>query len=450
MPPDSTIVALSTAPGVGAIAVIRISGSAALKIAHKLLKNKNPIKPRIAFHANIYDDDELLDDVIVLFFKNPSSYTGEDLVEISCHGGPYIINRILETCIKHGADIAQPGEFTKRAFINGKLDLSQAEAIADLVAAQTSLSHQAAISSLSGTIGREIDDLRDQIINLISILELELDFSENELELTTSQTIQNSLKSISKKTKQLYSSYSGGKILGQGALVPIVGPPNSGKSSLWNAFLKEERAIVTPFPGTTRDSLEETISIDGYLIRLLDTAGIRLTKNPIEKIGIDRAIAGLQKGDVVLFVIDPTKPIKSEWSKYYQHNNTIIVINKTDIAPPIKINRLIKHFKNIPTVTTSAKNHTGIHELSEKIIDILSQKTVAAENIIITSQRQAILLRNALRNLDTARQNINKDMPTEIIIADLRQALNNFDNLLGKITTEEILNNIFQNFCIGK
>lgn len=451
MYPDSTIVALSTAPGVGAIAVIRLSGPRALNIAQYLTGSGFKIKPREVLRTNILYGDNIIDDVLLSFFKSPNSFTGEDLVEISCHGSPYIVKKIIDLCLGGGAVLAQPGEFTKRAFINGKIDLAQAEAVSDLVFSQTRSAHKAALNMLTGAVGREINDLHKKIIETISILELELDFSDNEIDPTPRGKIIYSIRSILQKTKFLYSSYSGGKILKQGALVPIIGPPNSGKSSLLNAFLKEERAIVTPHPGTTRDALEETIVVDGFLIRLLDTAGIRKTANPIEKIGIERSIASFQKGDIVLFVIDANKPIKKEWEIYYkQSKHSIIVINKIDIAEKKKIERLQKQFKSFPNIQISAKNHTGIRDLSHLIVGMISDQTVVADSLIITNKRHAILLHEAAKYLAVSLKHIRIGLPSEMIIADLRMALNKFDEILGKNTTDDILNSIFKNFCIGK
>jgi len=448
---DSTIVALSTAPGVGAIAVIRLSGSRSLNIAQLLIGVDGKIKPREVTRFNILSGDDIIDDVLITYFKNPNSYTGEDLIEISCHGGPYIVNKIIELCLKGGAVLAKPGEFTKRAFINGKIDLAQAEAVSDLVFSQTQSAHKAALNMLTGKVGRDINDLRNKIIEIISILELELDFSDNEINPIPPGKIQKSIGLILQRTKYLYASYSGGKILKQGAVVPIVGPPNSGKSSLLNAFLKEERAIVTPYPGTTRDSLEETIVVNGFLIRLVDTAGIRKTTNPIERIGIDRSVACFQSGDVVLFVIDANQPIKKDWERYYlQKKRLIIVINKTDIADKKKIVRLQNKFKSFPCILTSARYHTGIHDLSQMIVKIISNQTAVLDSVIITNKRQAILLNSAARYLTIAQKHIMTGLPSEMFIADLRMALNKFDEILGKITTDEILNNIFNNFCVGK
>lgn len=450
MSSNFTIIALSTPPGLGALAIIRLSGPRALDILYHLTRSSIKLSPRVAHNLNIFEGNDVLDNAIIIFYKEPASYTGEDLVEISCHGSPFIINKIIELCTKKGAALAQPGEFTRRAFINGKIDLTQAEAVADLVFSQTQSAHKAAMHLLEGDVGREIETLRKDLIDLISILELELDFADNEIDpLPISDQII-MLDKILKINNFLLNSYSCGKIIKQGALVPIIGPPNSGKSSLLNALLNEERAIVTPYPGTTRDSLEETVQTGGYLLRLLDTAGIRKTKNPIEKLGINRTKDCINKGDIVLFVVDVTGPIKRDWSNYYKRENVITVINKIDIASKEEITRYDMHFKRHPHVQISAKNRIGIDNIKSIIAKMLSLKTGSSDSLIITNQRQAQNLRVARSYLLNAKKHLNYNLSPEIIIADLRQALGEYDKILGKTSTEEILNNIFQNFCIGK
>ncbi len=450
MSTENTIVALSTPPGRGALAVVRLSGPKSPDIVHKLTKTTTQLKPRVAQHLNLYKNGELLDDAVIIYYKAPMSYTGEDLVEISCHGSPFIVNQLIELCLRYGARLAQPGEFTRRAFLNGKFDLTQAEAVADLVFSQTQASHQAAIKSLEGTIGKEFAELRSKIIELITILELELDFSDHEIDTISPHELSKSIDNILKINSKLLKSYSCGKILKQGALVPIIGPPNSGKSSLLNAFLNEERAIVTPYPGTTRDSLEEAIQAGGYMIRLLDTAGIRKTKNPIEKIGIDRTKKNIKTGDIILFVIDATQPIKREWLEYYNSKNTIVVINKIDIAPQKSLTKYEKHFSQYHHIFISAKKRQGIHKLTEMIVDSISQQISNADSLIITNQRHATGLRTAKKYLFSAQKHIRQSLAPEMIIADLRMALNEYDKILGKTSNDEILNNIFQHFCIGK
>ncbi|HPC34999.1 MAG TPA: tRNA uridine-5-carboxymethylaminomethyl(34) synthesis GTPase MnmE [Candidatus Marinimicrobia bacterium] len=450
MASESTIVALSTPPGLGALAVVRLSGPKSPGIVQKLTQTTAQLKPRIAQHVNLYSNDELVDDAVVIYYKAPNSYTGEDLVEISCHGSPFIINKLIELCLAHGARLAQPGEFTRRAFLNGKFNLTQAEAVADLVFSQTQASHRAAIQSLAGSIGKKFSELRNQIIELISILELELDFAENEIDKIPANELIKSISNILKINNNLLKSYSCGKILKQGVLVPIIGPPNSGKSSLLNAFLNEERAIVTPYPGTTRDSLEEAIQAGGYIIRLLDTAGIRKTKNPIEKIGIDRTKDNIQKGDIILFVVDATQPIQRAWTEYYSSKNTIVVINKIDIASQKSLTRYEKHFAPFPHIFVSAKKHQGIHKLTELIVDSIKKQVGASDSLIITNQRHATGLRTAKQYLLTTQKHLKQNLAPEILIADLRMALDEYDKILGKTSNEEILNNIFQHFCIGK
>ncbi|MFH1214819.1 MAG: tRNA uridine-5-carboxymethylaminomethyl(34) synthesis GTPase MnmE [Candidatus Neomarinimicrobiota bacterium] len=452
MSPEKTIIALSTPPGLGAIAIIRLSGQLSLKIVSKIISLKSVITPMVSFYTKIYAGEDLLDDAIVTYYKAPRSYTGEDAVEISCHGSPYIINKIIEMCLMRGATLAQPGEFTRRAFINGKMDLSQAEAVSDLVFSQTQAAHKVAIEAICGSIGQKITVLRNNLVDLISILELELDFSENEIDATSNNDLARAIDNVLIKTRSLIKSYSCGKILKRGVLIPIVGPPNSGKSSLLNAFLNEERAIVTPFPGTTRDTLEEAIQAGGHLLRLLDTAGIRTTNNHIEKIGINRTLKSIQRGDIVLFVIDASKPIKNIWKQHYIKNrNTIIVINKIDIIKNDSLKKFHEIFAEYSHVFVSAKKHTGLHELTKMILDIISDKIQTDDSVIISDLRHLKALQDARRKLSWARkQMVDTGRAPEIIIADLRLVLDHFDEILGKTTNDDILNNIFNKFCIGK
>ncbi len=446
----NTIVALSTAPGFGAIAVVRLTGPISLSII-STLTNKKAFKPRLATFTKIFYKTNHLDDIIVTYFKAPESYTGEDVVEISCHGSQYIIERIIELCINEGARNAEPGEFTKRAFLNGKMDLSQAEGVADIIHTQTQAAHLASTNLLDGHTGIFIKKCQKQLIDIISLLELELDFSDQEIDFTPKSKIENQLVDLQNTLQMLIQSFNYGKLVKEGIRVPIIGPPNSGKSSLLNAFLQEERVIVSPTAGTTRDSIEESFRRGGYQFRLIDTAGLRQTTDSVEQKGIERTNKYIQQADLILFIIDPSKPV-SDFQKYLPNNldDTIIILNKIDIISESQLNNKQKYFKNFNTITISAKTHNGIHRLADKMVNHIKVKRPKNENIIITRKRHKYSLINTKQSLEHALFSIKDNQPSEIIVMDLRIALDSLSEILGKVYNDDILNNIFKNFCIGK
>ena len=450
---NPTIVAISTPHGFGGISIVRLSGSKSLDIANKIFTSSREIKPHFSTYGQIHDTiyRSHLDSSVITYFKAPNSYTGEDIIEISCHGSPYITERIIDICIKAGARLAEPGEFTKRAFLNGKMDLSQAEGTADLIYSQTKAAHKESINLLEGKTGQTIKGFRKTLIDTIALLELELDFSEEEIEFTPISEIVSTLSDLTEKINRLIQSYNYGKMVKQGFLVPIVGPPNSGKSSLLNAFLQEERVLVSSHPGTTRDTIEESFQKGGFQFRLVDTAGLRKTDDSIEGLGISKTLDNIQKADIILFVIDVTRPFSDFLPCLPKISNDIlIVLNKIDISSEKQIKATAEYFYKQEYVMTSAKKHYGIHEIADIMVLTAKSKAPKADNVIITRKRHRDALSWALNSISESLNNAKKGLSSEIIVVDLRIALDALDEILGKTTNEDILNTIFSNFCIGK
>ncbi|MBO8131343.1 MAG: tRNA uridine-5-carboxymethylaminomethyl(34) synthesis GTPase MnmE [Candidatus Marinimicrobia bacterium] len=449
-----TIIAISTPPGIGAISIVRLSGSLSHHIVKKIFKaKKDPIYPRVATFGRVTDNGQPIDDVIVIFYKAPHSYTGEDMVEINCHGNPYIANRIIELCTKNGARLAEPGEFTKRAFLNGKLELTQAEAVADLINSLTKISNETSLKILEGKLGNKLENIKKKLIDLISLIEIELDFQEENIETISRKELLKKISETKREIERLTESYEYGKIAQHGITVAIVGPPNSGKSTLLNSFLKKERAITSPIPGTTRDYIEESISIKGYLLKLIDTAGIRQTHDDIEKAGIEQSYKIANSSDTVLFVVDITNPGDIRFAieeKNIKIDNVIFVLNKTDKVKKDKICDIEKFFNGKTYALISAKTGKGVHELGVKIIESIETKKKPQADIIITNQRHYKELKNARKSLKSALRLIKDNMPAELISSELRFCLEHIDRITGKTTSDDILNNIFSKFCIGK
>jgi tRNA modification GTPase len=447
----STIVALSTPRGHGGIAVVRLSGKRSLPIINSMLKTKQEIGHAKAVYGKVLDENGLIDSAVVTFFKAPHSYTGEDLVEISHHGNPFISDLIIDVCKKYGAVVAQPGEFSKRAFLNGKMDLSQAEGVADIVFSDSRSALSASTNLIEGRIGTEINTIKSDIIDIIARTELELDFLDEEITRTPPSDLISQITSIIHNINNLLKSYDYGKIVRNGILCPIVGPPNSGKSSLFNALLHEERVIVSPHPGTTRDFIEESIRVGDYQIRITDTAGIRETEDEIENVGIKRSIGFLDRGDILLYVIDSsdTKTQINLPPKAIQQK-TIYIFNKSDIATKEQIQKMTAKFANNSFIVCSAKEHTDIHEIALEILARVEKLKPASAAIVLTRQRHKDALVSANSFLQKAIHGISNKIPPEAYVINLRESLEQIDTILGKTTNDEILNNIFFHFCIGK
>ena len=444
-----TICALATAAG-GAIGIIRISGPKSLEIlSHVFTKDISNAQPNTIHYGYIKDGTEVVDEVLVSVFRAPHSYTGEDSVEISCHGSRYILNKVLALLIANGCRQAGPGEFTQRAYLNGKMDLSQAEAVADLIASTNQATHQIAMSQLRGHFSSKLAQLREQLLKLTSLLELELDFSDHEdLEFADRNELQELAKTIDNHVNRLAYSFQTGQALKQGLPVAIVGNTNVGKSTLLNRLLKDDRAIVSDVHGTTRDTIEDTIDINGITFRFIDTAGIRQTQDEVEQIGITRTYAAIEKARIVLWLID-TEPSTKEINDILQRteNKKLIVIkNKADKVDNNSYNTLKLSF-----ITISAKYGTGIDELEQAIYQAADIPALTENDIIVTNARHYDALVRAHDSIQRVIDGLQMQLSGDLLSEDLRQALDTLAEITGgQITPNEVLGNIFKNFCVGK
>ena len=444
-----TICALATATG-GAIGIIRISGPKSLEIlSHVFTKDITNAQPNTIHYGNIKDGTEVVDEVLVSVFRAPHSYTGEDSVEISCHGSRFILNKVLALLIANGCRQAGPGEFTQRAYLNGKMDLSQAEAVADLIASTNQATHQIAMSQLRGHFSSKLAQLREQLLKLTSLLELELDFSDHEdLEFADRSELQELAKTIDNHVNRLAYSFQTGQALKQGIPVAIVGKTNVGKSTLLNRLLKDDRAIVSDVHGTTRDTIEDTIDINGITFRFIDTAGIRQTQDEVEQIGITRTYAAIEKARIVLWLID-TEPSTKEINDLLQraeNKKLIIIKNKADKTDNNSYNTL-----KLPFVTISAKFGTGIDELEQAIYEAADIPALTENDIIVTNARHYDALVRAHDSIQRVIDGLQMQLSGDLLSEDLRQALDTLAEITGgQITPNEVLGNIFKNFCVGK
>ena len=446
---NETICALATATG-GAIGIIRISGPKSLEIlSHVFTKDISNAQPYTIHYGNIKDGTEVVDEVLVSVFRAPHSYTGEESAEISCHGSRYILNKVLALLIANGCRQAGPGEFTQRAYLNGKMDLSQAEAVADLIASTNQATHQIAMSQLRGHFSSKLAQLREQLLKLTSLLELELDFSDHEdLEFADRSELLELAKTIDNHVNRLAYSFQTGQALKQGIPVAIVGKTNVGKSTLLNRLLKDDRAIVSDIHGTTRDTIEDTIDINGITFRFIDTAGIRQTQDEVEQIGITRTYAAIDKARIVLWLID-AEPSTEEINDVLQRteNKKLIVIkNKADKADNNSYNSL-----KLPFITISAKFGTGIDELEQAIYEAADIPALTENDIIVTNARHYDALVRAHDSIQRVIEGLQIQLSGDLLSEDLRQALDTLAEITGgQITPNEVLGNIFKNFCVGK
>ena len=444
-----TICALATAPG-GAIGIVRISGNETLEILSRVFtKDLTNAQPNTIHYGHIRNGKETIDEVLVSVFRAPHSYTGEESAEISCHGSRYILNKVLALLIANGCRQAGPGEFTQRAYLNGKMDLSQAEAVADLIASTNQATHQIAMSQLRGHFSSKLAQLREQLLKLTSLLELELDFSDHEdLEFADRSELTDLTKTIDNHITRLAKSFETGQALKQGIPVAIVGKTNVGKSTLLNRLLKDDRAIVSDVHGTTRDTIEDTIDINGITFRFIDTAGIRQTQDEVEQIGITRTYAAIDKARIVLWLID-AKPSTEEINDILQRTENkklIIIKNKADKANNNSYNLL-----NRPFITISAKFGTGIEELEQAIYEAANIPALTENDIIVTNARHYDALVRAHDSIQRVIDGLQIQLSGDLLSEDLRQALDTLAEITGgQITPNEVLGNIFKNFCVGK
>jgi tRNA modification GTPase len=466
---NDIICAISTPQGNGAIAVIRLSGSGAIELCDKLFQSPKGNKKLIDQAANtihfgvLKDDDKIVDEVVVSIFRNPHSYTGEDIVEISCHGSEYIQQQILQLFIKNGARLAKPGEFTMRAFLNGKMDLSQAEAVADLIASASASSHRVAIQQMRGGFSSEIAVLRGQLLHFISLLELELDFSEEDVEFADRKQLHNLLHNISVLIERLLNSFKLGNVIKNGIPVAIVGQTNVGKSTLLNRILNEEKAIVSDIAGTTRDVIEDVINIEGVVFRFIDTAGIRDTTDTIETIGIERTFDRIDKASIVLFLIDANdnendisiaiKKVKDRIGK--SDKKLIALLNKIDQLDKTKektIDNILSNSlsKDDTKLKISAKTGENINQLISELLSVVNLNALNQNEVIITNTRHYEALQRASESLQRAIDGLNTGITGDFLAQDIRETLHYLGEITGEITTDEVLSNIFKNFCIGK
>ena len=454
-----TIVAPATAQGDGAIAIVRISGKEAVGIADTIFSSKEvgELPSNYANFGIVKDENQnILDEVLLTVFRNPKSYTGEDLVEISCHASPYIVRELINRILSLGARLAEPGEFTMRAYLNGKLDLSQAEAVADLIAAESKAGHDLALSQMRGSFSSKIEELRLRLIDFASLLELELDFSEEDVEFADRGQLKELLGEVLNTVERLIDSFRLGNVLKKGVPTVISGRPNAGKSTLLNVLLQEDRAIVSEIAGTTRDTIEEVVNIDGILFRFIDTAGIRETRDEIEATGVQRTLDHISKAALVLYLFDlaemSVEEIKEDLSKLPNRGaRLILVANKSDKNQDAdKTAKIRDAFPNYPAIEISAKKEVNIEELQKALYSEVVGSIDLEERIIISNVRHHDALIKVKENLEAVQQGLDDLIPSDLVAMDLRQALHYLGSITGAIGTEDLLGNIFGKFCIGK
>lgn len=466
---DDTICAISTPSGKGAIAIIRCSGPSAFEICEKIVRLNSgnnvlsDLPANTMHYSTVFDGKEIIDQVVTGIFRQPHSYSGEDTVEISCHGSPYIQKKILELLIESGARMATPGEFTMRAFFNGKLDLTQVEAVADLISSGSEAAHRIAINQMRGGFTKEIKRLRDKLLNFTTLVELELDFSEEDVEFADRNALKALINEINGTLQSLSDSFRLGNVIKQGIPVAIVGRTNAGKSTLLNLLLREEKAIVSEIEGTTRDSIEDVISIKGVHFRLIDTAGLRHTEDVIEKMGIERTWQKIDQAMIIIQVLD----IKSKANELNdvaarirnsENGNTkkrILVLNKIDKIPTEKLKELIAEHRSLLShdeviIPVSASHGTNLQLLEQALLDAGDYAESEENDVIITNVRHYEALEKALSAMKRAKEGLINSVPGDLLAQDIRETMHYLGEITGEITTDEVLGNIFKNFCIGK
>jgi len=447
-----TIIALATPAGSGAIGVIRLSGPKAVAITNDIFKGKNLSKQasHTIHFGTIRDGEAVIDEVLVSLFIAPASYTKEDVVEISCHNSQFIIERIIKLAMKHGARPAKPGEFTLRAFLNGGLDLSQAEAVADLIASNSQASHQMAMQQMRGGFSNELKNLREQLIHFASMIELELDFAEEDVEFANRDDLKALIYKINHVLQRLISSFEQGNVMKNGVPVVIAGKPNVGKSTLLNALLNEERAIVSEIAGTTRDTIEDEINIHGITFRFIDTAGIRSTEDLIEAQGVERTYAKMKAAKLIIYMVDPHQPLKEVESQLEELEHMaipyVMIVNKADLISPQQQLELAHLNPNF----ISAKNREGIEELKEEILRKVNLAKINTDDVLVSNIRHLESLQKTSEALARVLENVDGSVTSDFLSMDIKQALYYLGEITGEVTTDDLLENIFSKFCIGK
>ena len=456
---DDTIAAIATAPGEGGIGIIRISGEKSLQVAQSIFKSKSgkmikDYNARTLIYGTVVDNEKVIDEVLVAYMKGPNSYTAEDVIEINCHGGFISVKKILELILSKGVRLAEAGEFTKRAFLNGRIDLSQAEAIIDVIKSKTDMAHEVAQSQLEGSLAKKIKDLRMNVTEVLAHLEVSIDFAEEDVEEITYQTLEEKALELRNEIKKLYDTAESGKILRDGLKTVIVGKPNVGKSSLLNSILGENRAIVTDIAGTTRDVIEEFVNIKGIPLKIVDTAGIRETEDIVEKIGVEKSRESFSTADLVIMVLDASRKLSEEDMEILEslkNKKTIVLLNKMDLEPQIELEKIEEFVNSEDIIKISALKHQGIEELQDKIEAMVYHGSVKnSSNLMITNSRHKDALFKAYESINDAISAIEQRMPYDFIEVDFKNIWDYLGYINGDTVQEDLLDTIFANFCIGK
>ena len=450
---NDTIAAISTTLGVGAISIIRVSGSDAIKIVNSIFKGKDlkRVESHTISYGHIKDGDNLLDEVLVSVMKSPKTFTTEDIVEINCHGGIATTNKVLEAVLKNGARLAEPGEFTKRAFLNGRIDLSQAESTMDLINAKTESKRKAALNGLDGYVSKLIKNLRQEILEILATIEVNIDYPEYEdIETMTNEKLKPKIENVIKEIKKIIKESENGKVLTSGIKTVIIGRPNVGKSSLLNRLLDEEKAIVTDIEGTTRDTVEGSITINGVMLDIIDTAGIRKTNDIVEKIGVNKSYSLIESADLVIIVLNNNEKLTEEDKnilEYCKNKKVIVVINKSDLADKIDISNIT--YENI--IRTNTVDLNGLDELKDKIVELFNLEELTKEDYkYLNNVRQISLIKEAKDILLEALSGINNATPVDLVEIDIKRAWEKLGEIIGATYTDELLDQLFSQFCLGK
>ena len=456
---DDTIAAIATAPGEGGIGIIRISGDKSLQVAQSIFKSKSgkmikDYNTRTLIYGKIVDGEKVIDEALVVYMKGPNSYTAEDVIEINCHGGFISVKKILELILSKGVRLADAGEFTKRAFLNGRIDLSQAEAIIDVIKSKTDMAHEVAQNQLEGSLAKKIKDLRMNVTEVLAHLEVSIDFAEEDVEEITYQTLEEKAIELRNEIKKLYDTAESGKILRDGLKTVIVGKPNVGKSSLLNSILGENRAIVTDIAGTTRDVIEEFVNIKGIPLKIVDTAGIRETEDIVEKIGVEKSRESFSTADLVIMVLDASRKLSEEDMEILENlknKKTIVLLNKMDLEPKIELEKVKEFVNSEDIIEISALKHQGIEQLQDKIESMVYHGSVKnSSNLMITNSRHKDALFKAYESINDAINAIDQRMPYDFIEVDFKNIWDYLGYINGDTVREDLLDTIFANFCIGK
>lgn len=445
---NDTIAAIATTTGIGAISIIRVSGDETFKIVNKIFnKNLNSVKSHTINYGYIEKNGEIIDEVLITVMRAPKTYTREDIIEINCHGGIATTNKVLELLLTNGCRLAEPGEFTKRAFLNGRINLNQAEAVMDLINSKTEKARTLAINGITGNVSNMIKDLRDKLVGLIASIEVNIDYPEYDNEDVTEKDVENELGNIKKKLNEIINNSENGKIIKEGIKTSIIGKPNVGKSSILNALLDEEKAIVTDIEGTTRDVVEGTLSIDGIIFNILDTAGIRDTSDTVEKIGVEKSLKLIDESDLILFVLNNNEELTTEEEEILdklKDKNYIIIVNKIDLDKKLNIND-----NNI--VYLSALNKVGIEDLKKKIKEIFNLEKLETSDLnYLTGTKNIAILKEALKSIDDVEEAIKNNMPIDMLEIDIKNIWTSLGTIIGETYSEELIDEMFSRFCLGK